>query len=245
MAITLFPATLLNSQMLNPSVKQFTLRCEQSPTFNYIPGQFITIHFEKDGKVVKRSYSIANSPTQDNCIEFAAGYVEDGPGTEFLFNLKSGDTLQISGPYGRLILQNAPPKRYILVATSTGVTPYRSMIPELIRQLEQHLELSVVILQGVSYQNNILYENDFLELCKRFPQRVQFRAHLSRESSDQLASHHLKGYVQTSFDQLNLNPESDIVYLCGNPGMIDASFEQLKQAGFAVQHIIREKYVSR
>jgi NAD(P)H-flavin reductase len=43
---------------------------------------------------------------------------------------------------------------------------------------------------------------------------------------------------------LSLNPDEDIVYLCGNPGMIDESFAYLKDKGFALQRIIREKYIS-
>jgi len=38
--------------------------------------------------------------------------------------------------------------------------------------------------------------------------------------------------------------EGDIAYLCGNPNMVDATFETLKAAGLPVPHIRREKYVS-
>ena len=38
--------------------------------------------------------------------------------------------------------------------------------------------------------------------------------------------------------------EHDIAYLCGNPNMVDATFEVLKAAGLPVPHIRREKYVS-
>ena len=50
--------------------------------------------------------------------------------------------------------------------------------------------------------------------------------------------------MQTAFPELNLNPEEDVVYLCGNPSMIDESFELLKSHQFTTQHIIREKYIS-
>jgi NAD(P)H-flavin reductase len=51
--------------------------------------------------------------------------------------------------------------------------------------------------------------------------------------------------VQSSFPELDLNPEEDMVYLCGNPGMVDESFSDLKDRGFAIQRIVREKYISR
>ncbi|KTD23862.1 phenol hydroxylase [Legionella lansingensis] len=242
MQIKTFQITLEETFMLSPKVKHFIFRTEQSPPFHYLPGQFITIHFERNEKILKRSYSIANVPSQDNRIEFAAGYVEGGPGTELLFNLKPGDHLDITGPFGRLILKDELPKRYILVATSTGVTPYRAMIEELKRRLQNNPELKVVILQGVQKHEEILYPEEFLIFAQEYPQ-VTFRAHLSRQTTNlQHYEHH--GYVQLAFPDLSLDPANDVVYLCGNPGMIDESFSYLKEQGFSMQQIIREKYIS-
>ncbi|WP_332247935.1 FAD-binding oxidoreductase [Legionella tunisiensis] len=187
-------------------------KTEQSPPFAYLPGQFITIHFERDGKMLKRSYSIANVPIQNNYIEFAAGYVADGPGTDLLFNLKPGDKININGPFGRLILKEEMPKRYILVATSTGVTPYRAMINELKKRLQINPELRVVILQGVQKHEDILYLDEFIAFAAQYPQ-VIFRAHLSREQESTLGPHEYRGYVQHAFPDLNLNPSEDMIYL--------------------------------
>ncbi len=239
-----FPITLESTFMPSPNVKHFIFQSSQIPAFNYLPGQFITIHFEHEGKVLRRSYSIANVPTQNNRIEFAAGYVEGGPGTRLLFNLKPGDSINITGPFGRLILKDEIPKRYILVATSTGVTPYRAMIAELKKRLHANPNLHVVILEGVQKHEDILYGEEFVELASLYP-RVTFRAQLSREDKNNLHPHEYTGYVQSAFGELSLNPEQDLVYLCGNPGMIDDAFSYLKDNGFAMQQIIREKYISR
>lgn len=238
-----FPVLLENSYMLSPTVKHFVFRSTQNPAFNYLPGQFITIHFERDGKMLRRSYSIANMPQHNNAIEFAAGYVEGGPGTDLLFNLKPGDTININGPFGRLILKDDIPTRYILVATSTGVTPYRAMMQELAQRLEKNPTLSVVILLGVQKREDILYNDEWLAFTANNP-RVMFRAHLSREQRPDLLPHEYKGHVQKSFSELALNPEQDIVYLCGNPAMIDDAFTYLKDSDFTVHNVIREKYIS-
>lgn len=244
MSLELFPITLEDAFMLSPQTKHFIFRSTHTPAFSYLPGQFITLHFEKDEKTLRRSYSIANVPSQNNRIEIAAGYVEDGPGTQFLFNLKPDDTIQASGPYGRLTLKETQPKRYILVATSTGITPYRSMVAELIKQIETNPSMQIVILQGVRYRNEILYLDEWLALTNKYPQ-ISFRACLSREDKDNLVSTEYSGHVQQLFPDLNLDPENDLIYLCGNPAMIDDAFSQLKEQGFAVQNIIREKYISR
>ncbi|STX50518.1 phenol hydroxylase [Legionella busanensis] len=244
MQANLFPITLIEAFMLSPNVKHFIFKADKTPPFTYIPGQFITIHFERDGKLLKRSYSIANIPSQDNYIEFAAGYVEGGPGTDLLFNLAPGDVININGPFGRLILKDELPKRYILAATSTGVTPYRAMLKELDNRLKQHHELNVLIMLGVQRPEDALYESEFLDLAKAYPNQVSFRVQLSRANDINLQSHQFRGYIQHAFPEIALNPVEDVVYLCGNPGMIDECFEELKNRGFAMQQIIREKYIS-
>jgi ferredoxin-NADP reductase len=241
MQITMFPITLKESFMITPKVKHFVFNCECA--FNYEPGQFITIHFEHEDKTLKRSYSLACEP-KPNQIEFAAGYFEHGPGTKLLFNLKPGDIIHVSGPFGRLTLKEEQPHRYILVATSTGITPYRAMLGELGKRLEQNPALEVVILQGVQRREEILYPDDFYTFAAKYP-NVIFLPYLSRQPIEDLLNNERHGYVQHAFPTLNLNPQKDVVYLCGNPGMIDEAFNYLKEQGFAIQQIIREKYISR
>ncbi len=238
-----FPVVLENAYMLTPSVKHFVLRSKQEPPFHYIAGQFITLHFEHQNKIVRRSYSIANTPSNNNYIEFAASYVKGGSGTDYLFNLKLGDQIQISGPFGRLILKNETPKRYVLIATSTGITPYRAMMQDLQNRLDHNPELSIVILLGVQKREDILYGQEFLDWASRST-RVTFHACLSRDQREDRLHYENFGHVQTKFAELNLNPANDIVYLCGNPAMIDDAFALLKDQGFTTQNMIREKYIS-
>lgn len=244
MQANLFLVTLVEAFMISPNVKHFVFSTEKSPAFDYQPGQFITIHFEWEGKQLKRSYSIANVPMQNNRIEFAAGYVESGPGTDLLFNLSPGDSISINGPFGRLILKDDMPKRYVLVATSTGITPYRAMLTELEIRLTNNPELKVVILLGVQKDVDALYAAEFTQFASSFPDQVSFRAQLSKATDVMIHTHQFKGYVQHAFSEIALNPSEDVVYLCGNPGMIDEAFEDLKGRGFAMQQIIREKYIS-
>lgn len=244
MQATTFSISLDDTRMLSPKVKHFICHSSQEPAFDYLPGQFITLHFQRDEKTIRRSYSIANAPSHDNCIEFAAGFVEQGPGTDYLFNLKPNDCLNITGPFGRLVLKEETPKRYIFVATSTGITPYRAMIPELTQRLQAHPHLEIVIIFGVQTREDVLYYDELIAFAHQST-RVTLRIHLSRQSIDEQKPYEHAGYVQHSFPALNLDPEQDIFYLCGNPAMIDDAFAYLKDHGFAAQHVIREKYISR
>ena len=239
----MFQFQLENAHMISPRVKHFVISNLENDPFDYIPGQFITIHFEHQGKSLRRSYSIAVPPSGTNRLEFAASFIESGPGSEYLFGLQQGDKLQVSGPFGRLVLKEPSPSRYVLLATSTGVTPYRAMIPALEQYLANNLNAQVVIFEGVQNQAEILYAEDFLKWASQSP-RVLFRAYLSREKLEQKPDYVHYGHLQTGFAELNLNPKQDFIYLCGNPAMIDEAFDMLQAQGFTTQQIVREKYIS-
>ena len=234
-----------HSKTIAPEVKHFALRYQGNEAFDFIPGQFISVHFDKDGSELKRSYSIATIPTKTDLIEFAASFVEGGPGSEYLFNLQPGDELKISGPAGRLLLmpEAEQPKRLILVATGTGVTPYRAMLPELKKRIEQ-TDLKVVQLLGVRSQEHVLYAQDFID-CAKQHENYDYLVYYSREYPQTPESYERKGYVQTAFDNdIAVDPEQDMIYLCGNPDMIDQAFALLKEKGFTPKNVRREKYIS-
>jgi ferredoxin-NADP reductase len=244
MSLQTFPLILKETYMITPTVRHFAFVREDASHFQFIPGQFITIHFEQNGKTLRRSYSVASIPARTEAIEFAASYIEGGPGSEFLFHLNIGDTLQASGPFGRLILrEDEMPRRYVFVATGTGVTPYRSMLTHLGEQFVRHPHLEVILLLGVRNREELLYGDDFIEFATTYP-RFRFIPHYSRPSEASLALFERSGYVQTGFTDLALSPLEDVIYLCGNPNMIDQAFEQLRAIGFDTQRIRREKYIS-
>lgn len=236
--------TVVDSQFITPKVKHIALTPSTGQDFHFIPGQFITIHFNHGGQAYRRSYSIASVPGRDTSIDFAASYVEHGPGSEYLFALQVGDSVNVSGPFGRLVLKDEAVKRLFLIATGTGITPYRAMLPALSEKIRQ-TGVKVVIVQGVQFRHDVLYAEDFLNWVKDHPEQAEYRSYLSREDlSGTHATHEYSGYVQQCLDSLHATAGEDIVYLCGNPSMIDAAFAQLQAAGFASSHIRREKYIS-
>lgn len=244
MNIKTTPLILKQSYLVSPTIKHFVFSCLDDKIKNFTAGQFITMHFEIHGKAFKRSYSIANREHNDD-IEFAAGYVEKGPATEMLFALAPGDTIDVNGPFGRLTLKEEPVKRYLLIATSTGVTPYRAMMRELTEKLKQDPELSVHILLGVRSPEDLLYRDEFISFTEQMP-NAYFHACYSRAGdTEQFSDHEFSGYVQDKLVELNPNPETDIAYLCGNPAMVDACYSTLSELAFHIKQIRREKYISR
>lgn len=239
-----FDLSFESSRKITPVVKHMEFSKKDGSKLGFVPGQFITFHFaDIEGTLYNRSYSIASIPGKSSHIEIAVSPFPGGPGTEFLFALKPGDLVKTTGPFGRLTLRDEKPKRYILVATGTGVTPYRSMLPSLHQRLTEQEDLEIIILEGVQKAEDLLYGEDFLNFAAAHP-RLKFHAFYSREQPNPNSSYEQHGYVQNYFPALNLKPSEDIIYLCGNPNMIDAAFNSLVEQGFSTADIRREKYIS-
>lgn len=228
---------------ITPGIKHLAFEKVNGNDLDYKAGQFISFHFTANEKELKRSYSIVTPPESSDLIEIAASYVKGGPATELLFGLKPGDVLDTSGPYGRLVLQEEDPKRYILIATGTGVTPYHAMLPELAKRVVNN-QIEVDIVLGVQRRESLLYGDAFLDYANQYPGKIRFHACYSRDFPEAPESYEHSGRVHTIFDKLNTNPDQDIVYLCGNPEMIDQAFEYFKGKEFPVQRVRREKYIS-
>lgn len=239
-----FTVTLERSEKLTPSILHLAFKSEDGQPIEFVPGQFVTFLLDSEQGVKRRSYSIASIPGETNSTDIAISYVEGGIASETMFNLQPGQRLQCSGPFGRLILrEKEAPARYILVATGTGVAPYRAMLPELAKRLADDEDLTIVLLLGVQYRHDLLYANDFIEFAQQ-QERFEFRAYLSRDELVDQKDYEYSGYVQTAFEDLDIDPDDDLVYLCGNPNMIDDAFELLTDEGFSPRSVRREKYIS-
>ncbi len=242
-----FPLRLVDSRMLAPSVRHLVLERADGAPCAFVPGQFVQIHFNyPDGKPTKRSYSVATVGAADGSpvdrIEIAVSYVDGGAATELLGNLKPGECVDASGPYGRFCLMDADAnRRYLLVATGTGVTPYRAMLPQLANLSARGAEVALVY--GARNETELLYADEFEAFARQYP-HFHFYSCLSRTPRTTPRTHDRSGRVHVALAELQPHPEHDIVYLCGNPDMVDEAFAQLKEYGLPVPHIRREKYVS-
>jgi ferredoxin-NADP reductase len=243
-----FPLRLVGSRMLAPSVRHLAFVRDDGQALDFIPGQFIQVHFNyADGTPTKRSYSLAtvhdHSLGPGESIEIAVSYVPGGAATALFEALDEGQQIQASGPYGRFCLQDKDTnRRYLLIGTGTGITPYRAMLPSLAQRLAA-TDLEVVMLFGARTPAELIYGEDFYAFAAAHP-RFRFVPCFSRELPADPSPDTRRGYVQDALAEFAPSADGDIAYLCGNPNMVDACFEALKAAGLPVPHIRREKYVS-
>ena len=250
---TLFPLRLVGGRMIAPTVRHLDFVRDDGQPLDFVPGQFIQVHFHyPDGTPTKRSYSLATMHDHalgpGESVQIAVSYVPGGAATALFAALDEGQQIQASGPYGRFCLMPGDTnRRYLLIGTGTGVTPYRAMLPQLAEAMAQR-EIEVVLLFGARNPQELLYGDEFRAFAERHPDHFRFVPCFSRElpapGSVQDHADVRHGYVQQFLDEFSPDPASDIAYLCGNPNMVDACFEALKAAGLPVPHIRREKYVS-
>jgi len=243
-----FPLRLVGSRMVAPSVRHLDFVRDDGQPLDFIPGQFIQVHFAyPDGTPTKRSYSLATMHDHalgpGESVQIAVSYVAGGAATSIFTALEEGQQIEGSGPYGRFCLGNADAnRRYLLVGTGTGVTPYRAMLPQLAQVMQQR-GVEVLLLFGARTPAELIYGDDFYAFAAQHP-NFRFVPCFSRELPADPHPDVRRGYVQEALAEFAPNGEGDIAYLCGNPNMVDAAFEALKAYGLPVPHIRREKYVS-
>ena len=241
-----FELNLVNTYLLNTRTRHLEFKITNNIPLKFKPGQFISLHIKKNLEIIRRNYSIANIPDNSAKIEIALTFIPNGIASTILWDMPIGTKIKASGPFGIFVLKPEDlitTKRYILVATGTGVTPYRAMLNNLQRLLIEHLDLTITLLLGVRDHSELLYGNEFIDFANKQP-KFKFIACYSRPKESLNSSYEFQGYVQNQLNQLNIDPKTDLIYLCGNPNMVDESLIILEKLGLSKNKIRREKYIS-
>jgi ferredoxin-NADP reductase len=226
-----FPLRLVDSRMLAPAVRHLVFERVDGQPLAFQPGQFLQVHFHyDDGTATKRSYSVATvsggslpgTTVEIGRIEIAVSYVEGGDATKLLGELPVDGVIDASGPYGRFCLQEADSHpRYLLLATGTGVTPYRAMLPQIEKLLAKG-DREVVLLYGARSEAELLYGEEFEAFAQTHPGFL-FHGCLSREARATPRSTDRSGHVQHVLAELGPHADRDIAYLCGNPNSLSVA----------------------
>ncbi len=239
-----YPVILKEKKQLSPSTIELTYVREDNEPILYVPGQFFSLDFFHQGEEKTRSYSAAgrvDDLKNNREFRFAITAVPNGAATHYFFNASPGDRVKMGGPFGALILPRADPSRYLLIGTGTGVAPYRAMLPALEKRMRASPELKVVLVMGARSPQELLYGAEFGALTESNP-GFSFYACYSLQMPDTPQPWENYGRVQTIFEKFEPDPGQDMVYLCGNPDMVDASEAWFSGKGFTVGNLKKERY---
>ncbi len=226
-------AQLLGSQEIAPDVRHFVFAVPNVERFDFTAGQFVSFTEDMQGRKVTRAYSLAAAPN-GNRFELCLNRVQEGSFSPWLFQMQPGDTVQMRGPLGYFVPRQ-PFRDSILVATGTGVAPFRAFLgSEPVRSFEG----SISLLFGARYADGLLYSAEFERLTASRP-GFRFLPTITRPSSEWSGR---TGRVQQPLDEA-LGGRTDIdVYICGLKAMVDEVRDILKSRGFDRKQIISEKY---
>lgn len=125
------PARVQTMSFVAPDVVTLQLKLPANEHLRFRPGQYVDVLL-RDGQ--RRSFSIANPPTNDEYLELHIRRVPGGQFTEHVFStMKPRDILRIQGPLGSFFLQESDAP-IIFLAGGTGFAPIKSMVEHAIRQ---------------------------------------------------------------------------------------------------------------
>jgi len=217
--------------------KRFWIEVPALNSFDFIPGQFVTLDLPIHEKVNKRwrSYSIASWPDGSNIFELIIVLDKSGSGTNYLFNeINTGSELTLRGPQGVFHFKEPLDKDLLLICTGTGIAPFRSMVHHIKNQQIPHKNIYLIF--GCRTKNTLLYNKEMTALQQEL-EGFHYMPALSRE---QWEGH--TGYVHDLVEQVCADKREANFFLCGWKGMIDDAREKIEAMGYDKKAIHFEIY---
>jgi len=209
-----------------PGVQTFRLAAENDLAlpFTYYPGQFVTLAFEIDGKQVKRSYTIASTPTQLHYCGLTIKREDQGLVSRHLHDqIKEGDLIEVSGPNGKFTFTGEEAPGIVLIAGGVGITPMMSVIRYL-TDIGWHGD--IFLLYCCRTTNDFIFRDELEQLQQRNPNLNVF-ATMTRAAGTVWMG--LKGRFSAEIlDHLVPEITSRRIHVCGPPAMMDAVVGMLK-----------------
>ncbi len=211
----------------------------------------------KNPEPIFRAYSMANHPAEGNIIKLNVRiatppwdpkknqFMNVNPGicSSYIFSLKPGDKVTISGPYGEFFIKDTD-KEMVYIGGGAGMAPLRSHIFHLFHTLKTDRKVS--FWYGARSKREVFYEEDFRKIEKKFP-NFKFNIALS----EPLPEDNWDGYtgfihqvVLENYLSKHEEPEEVEYYICGPPIMNDAVLNMLDNLGVPEENIDMDDFGS-
>ena len=201
--------------------------------------------YPAEGDIIKLNVRIATPP-----FDRAAGkWVDVNPGicSSYIYSLKPGDKITISGPYGEFFLPKdlAPETELIFVGGGAGMAPMRSHIMHLFKT--EKTSRKVNFFYGARALKEAFYLDDYHAIEKEFP---NFKFHLALDRPDPEADAagvpYVAGFVHNVMFETYLkqheNPEDALYLMCGPPMMVGAVVNLLDSLGVPPENILYDNF---
>ena len=200
---------------------------------------------------VFRAYSMANHPAEGNRVMLnvriatppPALWNEAPPGlaSSYIFNLKPGDKVTISGPYGEFFIKDTE-REMVYIGGGAGMAPMRSHLFHLFQTLKTGRKVS--FWYGARSVREMFYDEHFKEIEKKFP-NFSYNVALSEPMEEDNWSGHTGFIHQVLYDEYLENHEDPTeieYYMCGPPPMINACDGMLDSLGVDKEMIAYDSF---
>jgi Na+-transporting NADH:ubiquinone oxidoreductase subunit F len=225
---------------LTYDIKQFRFELIEPNSIDYMPGQYIqllTPIYKNSIEEVYRAYSISSDPMDKHNIEMIIRLLPGGICTTYCFEyLKVGDEVKINGPYGnfRLSGTDAP---IVFIAGGSGMAPIKCM-------LHQMKNEGIKRKAAYYFGANTIKDMFLMELMKTFETELadfRFVPAIAKPQQGEKWDGQV-GLVTEVFRRDLKNAAECEAYLCGSPGMIDASIKVLNELGISKEKMFYDKF---
>ena len=234
--------TVIRIEQEAAQTRRFWIQLPELQSFDFEPGQFVTLDLPIHEKPNKRwrSYSIASWPDGSNIIELVIVFLEGGAGTTYLFNeVTVGSQLTLRGPQGIFTLPEPIEKDLFLICTGTGVAPFRAMTHHILDNNIAHREIYLIF--GCRQFGDCLYRKELTELAEKIP-GFHYIPTFSREKSSPDGPLIRTGYVHAVYEELCSGKPPAYFFLCGWKNMIDEAKQRIQALGYERKSIHQELY---
>ncbi|MGR9044477.1 MAG: NADH:ubiquinone reductase (Na(+)-transporting) subunit F [Gammaproteobacteria bacterium] len=199
---------------------------------------------------VVRAYSMANYPEEKGIIMLNVRIASPPPDhpnappgqvSSYIFSLKAGDKVSISGPYGEFFARETD-NEMIFVGGGSGMAPMRSHIFDQLKRL--HSTRTISFWYGARSLGEVFYAEEFDDLAQEFS-NFKWVIGLSNPLPEDNWSGPTGFIHQILYDQYlkeHPAPEDCEYYLCGPPMMIDAVTQLLVDLGVDSKNILFDKF---
>lgn len=234
-------ARLVAGRMLTPRVRELVLERVDGAPFRFEPGQWVSLRLpllDDHHRPLRRSYSLASVPDGTGRFELVVSRVEGGRSSQWLHEAPEGTQLEVKGPQGQFLF--APePSPSLLVATGTGVAPFRGMVR---LALAAGGDEPLWLLAGFRTLDEALYREELEALSRGHP---RFRLELSLSRPGQGwggRTGYVQGHVAELWRELSRFGRAQ-AYVCGVKKMLGEVREVLRgQLGVERQRVHLESY---
>ena len=235
-----YHAKVIRIKDLTYDTKYLSLGLAEGETVDFVAGQYIQLMIPTYGKVkeeVYRAYSVASPQTLKTQIDLIIRRVPQGISTTYVFDyLKEGDSITFNGPYGDFFLRDNS-REIIYIAGGSGLGPIKSMLHKM---AEEGIDRKATFFFGCVSEKDLYFVDEMKEFEDRVPKFKFVPALSNPEANDGWQGE--TGLITEVVDRHIKEDGEYEAYLCGSPGMIDASIKVLKSKGIPEEHIFFDKF---